>query len=155
MIFLNFHNETRFGARRARKCARAKTFFGNRTTKNALKLSLQKLQGEGKKGGFPPLRFSMFQPSWEESSKYLHIQFEGRGFGSDIQIRFWPLFVTKNGILTHFLTFLHETVREEVILECIVSLVCEIQKWGWILQIVVVERIPGCFFTSFWDLIVT
>ena len=27
--FLSFHSDVRFGARRARKCARAKTFFGN------------------------------------------------------------------------------------------------------------------------------
>ena len=81
-------------------------FWEKRTTKYALKLSLQKPQGGGDFVGFsPPLRFSMLRAFWEESSKYVHTQFRGRGFGSDFQIKFWPLFVTKNGILSCFLRF--------------------------------------------------
>ena len=40
-----------------------------------------------------PLRFSMFQSLWKESSKYNHIQFGGRRSESDIEIDFGPLFV--------------------------------------------------------------
>ena len=46
-----------------------------------------KTAGGGILWGFPPLRFSMLRAFWEESSKYVHTQFGGRGFGSDVQIQ--------------------------------------------------------------------
>ena len=78
------------------------------------------------------LRFSMLRAFCEESSKYVYTQFRGHGFGSDFQIKFWPLFVTKNSILSCFFTFFSKTVKKEAILARNVSQVWNVETWVWI-----------------------
>ena len=47
----------------------------------------------------PPQRKSMFWSFWDKSSKWNYPQVGGRGSENLVGLNFWPLFVTKNGIL--------------------------------------------------------
>ena len=46
-----------------------------------------------------PQRLSMFWSFWDKSSKWNYPQVGGRGSENLVGLNFWPLFVTKNGIL--------------------------------------------------------
>ena len=61
-----------------------------------------KLQISNRWGGVPadpPQRLSMFWSFWDKSSKWNYPQVGGRGSENLVGLNFWPLFVTKNGIL--------------------------------------------------------
>ena len=47
----------------------------------------------------PPPTRGMFRSFWDKSNKWKYPQCWGRGSENSIRFEFWPLFVTKNGIL--------------------------------------------------------
>ena len=57
------------------------------------------LEGGFSCGNPTPQRLSMFWSFWDKSSKWNCPQVGGRGSENLVGLNFWPLFVTKNGIL--------------------------------------------------------
>ena len=78
-------------------------YFGLISSDQTISLESYRFQtawGGGKPAGFPPpQRKSMFWSFWDKSSKWNYPQVGGRGSENLVRLNFWPLFVTKNGIL--------------------------------------------------------
>ena len=78
------------------------TLYYYTRTKHEFASKLQisnRLRGENPQDFPPPQRKSMFWSFWDKSSKWNYPQVGGRGSENLVGLNFWPLFVTKNGIL--------------------------------------------------------
>ena len=81
-----------------------------RHTRRKVHLSFRR--GGEKRWFFPPPMIGMFWSLSRKSSKYNYTQCLGRGFRSDVRLRFWPLFVNSNGILGTFTQFICKILKE-------------------------------------------